>query len=201
MLVTAQRSPTLISIWWPGRKIGLARAAILVFTGSLLLWASAKAEVPFWPVPLTLQTLAVLLLGTAYGGRLAAATVLLYLAEGALGLPVFAGTPERGIGVAYMMGPTGGYLIGFLLAAVVVGLLAERGAARGYVSAGLSFLLGVVLIYVPGVLWLAAMIGFEKAVRLGLFPFLLGDLVKIGLGTALFPLLWCATEARRASRH
>ena len=106
------------------------RQALLVLAGSVLLWISAKVQVPFWPVPMTLQTLAVLGLAAALGRRLGVAAVVLYLMEGALGLPVFAGTPEKGIGLAYMAGPTGGYLAGFVLAAFIVGTLAERGLTK-----------------------------------------------------------------------
>ena len=101
----------------------LARNVALAVAGSIALWVSAKVQIPFLPVPMTLQTLVVLIIGMAYGWRLGAATVALYLAQGAVGLPVFAGTPEKGIGLAYMIGPTGGYLVGFLLAAMAVGCL------------------------------------------------------------------------------
>src|SRR3712207_4614320 len=114
-------------------EAGVRRAAALAgfaVLGTLILWASAKISVPFWPVPMTLQTGAVAALAAVYGWRLGAATVLLYLAEGAAGLPVFQGTPQGGIGVAYMIGPTGGYLFGMMLQAVVTGWLVERGLGR-----------------------------------------------------------------------
>jgi biotin transport system substrate-specific component len=108
----------------------LAKSVGLVLIGSLLLTLSARVQVPFFPVPMTLQVLVVLLIGVAYGPRLAGATLAAWLAQGAAGLPVFAGTPEKGLGLAYMAGPTGGYLAGFLVAAILVGWLAERGWAQ-----------------------------------------------------------------------
>src|SRR5690349_15200312 len=130
-MTLAATRPTLIDALWPAGATPVIRWAVLALAGSLLLTASAKAQVPMWPVPMTMQSFVVLVIGMAYGARLAGATVALYLLEGALGLPVFAGTPEKGIGLAYMAGPTGGYLAGFAVAAVAMGWLAERGWDRG----------------------------------------------------------------------
>lgn len=172
-------------------ETSLLQKAAVVFAGSLLLWASAKVQLPFYPVPLTMQTFAVLAIGAALGWRLGLATVLLYLAEGAAGLPVFAGTPEKGIGLAYMMGPTGGYLLGYLPAAAVCGWLAERGWDRNVALTALAMLAGTVMIYLPGLLWLGAVVGWDKPVLAwGLTPFLLGDLLKLGLASAALPLVW-----------
>lgn len=172
-------------------ETSLLQKAAVVFAGSLLLWASAKVQLPFYPVPLTMQTFAVLAIGAALGWRLGLATVLLYLAEGAAGLPVFAGTPEKGIGLAYMMGPTGGYLLGYLPAAAVCGWLAERGWDRSVALTALAMLAGTVTIYLPGLLWLGAVVGWDKPVLAwGLTPFLLGDLLKLGLASAALPLVW-----------
>jgi biotin transport system substrate-specific component len=135
-----------------------------------------------------------------YGSRLGAATVGLYLLQGALGLPVFAGTPEKGIGLAYMMGPTGGYLVGFLLAAAVVGWLAERGWDRTLSLAVVAMVIGTILLFVPGILWLAALIGLSKAVAAGVTPFLLASVVKLALAAAVMPLAWRAIEARESRR-
>jgi biotin transport system substrate-specific component len=173
----------------PGRR-SLAHNALIALAASLLLWASAKARIDIGVVPVTLQSLAVLALGAALGPRLAAAAVAAYLAQGALGLPVFAGTPEKGIGLAYMMGPTGGYLAGFLLAAVAIGWLAQHGADRSPVRMFLAMLAATALIYLPGTLWLAAFVGPEKAVALGVAPFLAGDVIKAALAAAAFPALW-----------
>jgi biotin transport system substrate-specific component len=171
-------------------KRSLAHNALIALAASLLLWASAKAKVDIGVVPVTLQSLAVLALGAALGPRLAAAAVLAYLAQGALGLPVFAGTPEKGIGLAYMVGPTGGYLLGFLIAAVAIGWLAERGADRSPVRMFLAMLAATALIYVPGALWLSAFVGLEKALALGVAPFLAGDVIKAALAAAVFPAVW-----------
>jgi biotin transport system substrate-specific component len=183
--------PTLIATVWPSRSEANAlRLAALALIGTAILTLSAKVQVPFWPVPLTMQTFAVLAIGMAYGWRLGGATVVLYLLEGAFGLPVFAGTPEKGIGLAYLMGPTGGYLVGFAIAAAATGWLAERGWDRHPVSTALAMAAGNLLIYVTGVAWLSSLIGFAKAVEFGLVPFLLGDLVKLLLAAAAMPLAW-----------
>ena len=176
-------NPSLADRLWPATEgQAVLRAAVLAVFGSLLLWASAKVQVPFYPVPMTLQTAVVLLIGVAYGPRLAAGTLLLYLAEGAVGLPVFAGTPERGIGLAYMVGPTGGYLAGFLAAAVIAGWTAER--SRHWLTTALGLLAAIVAIHLLGAAWLATLVGPATAVSLGVLPFLLGDAVKLALVTA-----------------
>jgi biotin transport system substrate-specific component len=172
----------LVDQFWPAGA-GPVRLAVLALFGSLLLTVSAKVQVPFYPVPMTLQTLVVFLLGITYGPRLAFATVVFYLAQGAVGLPVFAGTPEKGIGLAYMIGPTGGYLVGFAAAAAVAGWVAER--SRGVLTTALGIAAATATIYVLGAGWLATMVGVEKAVALGVVPFLLGDVVKLALATAL----------------
>ena len=173
-------------LWSPAAGSSAVRAIVLAVIGSLLLTISAKIQVPFWPVPMTMQTFVVLVLGVAYGWRLAGATVLLYLAQGALGLPVFAG----GGGLAYMAGPTGGYLAGFLLAAVPVGSLAERGWARSAPSTLAAMLIGTAIIFGCGIAWLATLIGLPQAISAGLVPFLLSEAVKIALATALVPSAW-----------
>ena len=151
---------------------------------------------------MTLQTMVVLMIGMAFGSRLGAATVLLYLVEGAFGLPVFSGTPERGIGLAYMAGPTGGYLAGFLAAAGLAGWLAERGLGRGVASTALCMLLGIVVIYGAGLLWLATLVGWDQRVlALGLFPFLGAELLKLSLASCLMPALWMLVRRRAAPRQ
>ena len=175
---------SFVDALWPVRGASRAlRAAVLALLGSVLLTLSAKVQVPFYPVPMTMQTLVVLLIGMAFGARLGAATVALYLAEGAVGLPVFAGTPEKGIGLAYMMGPTGGYLLGFVLAAAVAGWIVER--RRDAAGLALAVVAGSIAIYAPGVLWLARFVGLGMAIELGLVPFVWGDLLKAGLAFAL----------------
>src|SRR5882724_2427393 len=142
---------TLLDVARPRRAqsrwLTLAGAVVL---GVCVLTLSAKIQVPFWPVPMTLQTLAVLMLAMGYGARLGAATVVAYLIAGAAGLPVFAGTPERGIGLAYMMGPTGGFLVGFVLAAWLAGVLAERGWDRSFLKCAAAMLIGHVVIFAAG---------------------------------------------------
>ena len=168
----------------------LLRNVLLAIAGSIALWISAKIQIPFIPVPMTLQTLAVLVIGMAYGWKLGAATVLLYLAQGAAGLPVFAGTPEKGIGLAYMFGTTGGFLLGFLLAAAAVGYLAERGWDRNIFTTAGAMAIGNVLIYVPGLFWLASIIGWDKSIEFGIKPFLMADLFKLVLAALFMPLIW-----------
>jgi biotin transport system substrate-specific component len=184
-MTAAVRHQTLADRLWPAGTNDLARMAILAFAGSALLWASAKVQVPMWPVPMTMQSGVVLFLGFAYGARLGAATVALYLLEGAFGLPVFAGTPEKGIGVAYMMGTTGGFLAGFLMAACLLGWLAERGWGRTLAGTAAAMAVGSVVLHAPGVAWLATFVGLEKAVALGLTPFVAGAVVKAALASAL----------------
>jgi len=201
MTDTEARHDTLAAALWPSHgklaeMSGLTRATLLAVVGSLLLYASAKVQVPFYPVPITMQTFAVLVIGMAYGWRLGGATLLLYLAEGAVGLPIFAGTPEKGLGLAYMAGPTGGYLLGFLVAAVVVGWLAERGWDRGVVKTLAAMTLGTGIILGLGVIYLATLIGAEKALQFGLYPFLWGAVFKIGLAAAVLPLAWKAVSKR-----
>jgi biotin transport system substrate-specific component len=150
-----------------------------VAIGSALLALSAHVQVPFWPVRLSMQSFVVLAIGLACGGRL-----------GACGLPVFQG----GAGLAYMAGPTGGYLLGFVLAAWAVGTLADRGATRGWLGRVAVLLLGEVLIYAPGVAWLAVLFGPAKSLGFGLVPFLPAEAVKLALATAATPFL------RRAPR-
>ena len=179
------------------RYHALLPAALAVFAGSLLLTISAKIAIPFFPVPLTMQTFVVIGLGLALGSRLGALTVTLYLAQGAAGLPVFTGTPEKGLGLAYMAGPTGGYLIGFVAAAFVAGLLAERGFDRRIATSFLAALVATAVIYIPGLLWLGALVGWDKPViAWGLTPFLYGDLLKAGLAALVFPAMWTFLKNR-----
>jgi biotin transport system substrate-specific component len=181
---------TLAATLWPTRRsLRFARNAALAIGGALALALSAKVQVPFTPVPMTLQTLVVLALGAAYGARLATATIALYLLEGLLGLPVFAGALA---GPAYMVGPTGGFLAGFLLAAALVGSLAERGWDRSWGLLLASMALGHVAIFALGFAWLAILIGPEKAFMLGVAPFALATIVKTLLACALVGAAWSA---------
>ena len=154
----------------------------LVLGGSLFIVLSSQVAVPlpFSPVPVTGQTLAVLLVGITLGSRRGALSVLLYLVQGILGLPVFAG---GAFGVARLVGPTGGYLWGFALAAFVAGLLAEHGWGRRMHSSLIAMLVGNATIYFLGVVWLARFVGIERVLPLGLYPFIAGDLIKVALAT------------------
>ncbi|MDA0362577.1 MAG: biotin transporter BioY [Proteobacteria bacterium] len=182
--------PTLINVL-SGKENSLILNVLLAVAGSMALWVSAKIQIPFYPVPVSMQTLVVLMIGMAFGWKLGGATVALYLAEGLAGLPVFAGTPEKGIGFAYMVGPTGGYLFGFIIAATVVGWLAERGFDRNIILTAVAMLVGSTIIYIPGVLWLGSIVGWDKPVlQWGLIPFLYGDALKLVLAALLMPTLW-----------
>lgn len=178
---------TLAATLWPATGARLLRQGALVLAGTILLTLSAKAQVPFWPVPMTLQTLVVLVLGAAYGPALAASTVALYLAEGLAGLPVFAGAAA---GPAYMMGPTGGYLVGFLVAAVVMGALAQRGFDRTLPRLLGLMTLGHAVIFAFGFAWMAVLFGAEKAFALGVAPFWAATIVKTLLAAFLVSGLW-----------
>lgn len=189
---TIRHSTLIDELWQTERQVPtIARAIILAVVGSLLLTLSAKIQIPFYPVPLTMQTFVVLAIGFAYGWKLGALTILLYLAEGAFGLPVFAGTPEKGIGIAYMFGTTGGYLIGFVFAAAMCGYLAERGWERRIITTASAMLIGNLVIYAFGLLWLGSLLGWDKPIlQWGMFPFLLGDLAKIALAMVVLPGAW-----------
>ena len=167
--------------------LSMAHKVALVIGGSVLLALSAHIKVPFYPVPVTMQTMLVLLIGMSFGSRLGLATILAYLAQGAIGLPVFAG----GAGLAYMAGPTGGYLFGFAVAAFAVGALAEKGWGKSYGTTALAMIIGNIVIYAFGVTYLSSIVGsFDKALQFGLVPFIYGDVLKIIIATAALPLAW-----------
>jgi biotin transport system substrate-specific component len=184
--------PTIANLVWPESKSTNAlRFVVLAFAGSLLIAVSSKVQIPFYPVPMTMQTFVILGLSMALGWRLAGATLALYLLQGMLGLPVFAGSPEKGIGLAYMMGGTGGYLLGFLAAAVTCGWLGEKGWDRNVFKTAAAMFIGNALIYIPGIFWLGLLFGWDKPIiEWGLTPFILGDITKIALATAVLPLAW-----------
>lgn len=188
--------PTILSVLAPvtradDGKTNWLRFTIFALLGTLAITIAARVKVPFFPVDMTLQSFVILAMSMAFGWRMAAATVTLYLIQGAIGLPVFTGTPEKGIGIAYMMGPTGGYLLGFLLAAIAVGWLAERGWDRSVLMTAAAMLIGNALIYVPGLAYLGAVLGWDKPIlEWGLYPFLYADTVKMLLAMAVLPLAW-----------
>ena len=148
---------------------------ILILVGTLLLAISAKVQVPFWPVPMTMQTFVVFLIGMTYSVRLSLLTLIFYLFQGAIGLPVFAGTPEKGVGLIYFTGPTMGYLIGFLFAVFFSGFFKfDNNLFKNF----LKLVFSVSFIYLFGLLWLGSIIGWEKPIfELGAQPFLLAELL------------------------
>jgi len=183
-----------------GSALMLKRAA-LVALGIAALAIAAQIRVPFWPVPITMQTFVVLTVGAAYGMLLGVVTLLGYLAIGALGFDVFTSSSAESYGLAYMMGGTGGYLAGFVLAAAALGWLARRGWDRSVGKMAAAMLIGNALIYVPGLLWLghlyAGSEGWATVLDWGLWPFLAGDALKLALAALLLPVAWKAVgEAR-----
>jgi biotin transport system substrate-specific component len=172
------------------------RRLLLVFFGSLLVAASAQISVPMWPVPMTLQTLAISIIGLTMGARLAAATMVVYLGQGAMGLPVFAGGAA---GLPYMMGTTGGFLLGFVAMAWLTGFIAERGFGRGLGRLFVAAFVPALLLFLPGVLWLWAVtpLDLERAIMAGAVPFQLGGLVKSALAAVIVAGGWRAFGPRR----
>lgn len=168
----------------------LLRSALLIGIGVLALVAASKIVIPIWPVPATLQTFAVLSLGVLYGPRLGAGAIIAWLTLGALGANVFAAGAETR-GLAYLTGATGGYLLGFLLAAISVGALAARGWDRSPLLTGAAMLIGNVVIYSCGLAWLATISEPGAPIlRWGLYPFLAGDVLKIAIAILVFPCAW-----------
>ena len=161
----------------------LIRSLLAIFVGSIVLTISAKIKIPFYPVPMTMQTFIVVLMGVTFGWKIGVATISLYLLEGIIGFPVFAGTPEKGLGLIYFIGPTMGYLIGFLFAAFLAGYLNLK---TNIFLIFLKLILSVSIIYILGILWLGHLIGWDKPLlELGLIPFLLAELFKISLLTII----------------
>ena len=188
--VTSYSQPTMLDALVPSSANSWPYKLFLALAGTALLTLSAKIQVPFYPVPMTMQTFAVLVIGMAFGWKLGGLTVLAYLLEGAVGLPVFAGTPVKGIGLAYIAGPTGGYLVGFLVSALTVGYLAEKGFDRSVVTTLIAMVIGTALIFLCGYVWLSGLIGLEKAFQFGVLPFVWGAVFKIALAAAILPLCW-----------
>jgi len=200
------QAPSLVQAALPaagGARATLLRNLVLAVAGSLLMVLAAKIKVPFWPVPMTLQTLAVLSIGAAYGSRLGAATIMLYLAYGLAGLPVFTNTPPVAPGLAYLMGPTGGFLIGFVLMAAIAGWAARRGASWLRLVGGMA--LAELVMMMAGFLWLAlgaqmasgaTGLGLDKAFLYGVQPFLIGDALKVALAVCFTGVGWSLVARR-----
>ena len=157
----------------------IVKTFLIIILGSLALTISAKIKIPFYPVPMTMQTFVVMLLGLAFGYKIGLATVSLYLLEGIAGLPVFSNSPEKGVGLVYFTGPTMGYLIGFLSATLIAGTISSNDNTLKIIS---KLLLSVSTIYILGVLWLGTLIGWNKPIlEFGVYPFLLAEIFKLAL--------------------
>jgi biotin transport system substrate-specific component len=192
------RAATLVSILPETTPLGRAvRNTLLALVGTAIIAVSAKIQVPFWPVPMTMQSFAIIVIAMAFGARLGFTTLALYLLEGALGLSVFAGTPQKGIGIPYMLGPTGGYLIGFVAAAWLAGWLAEKGWDRTFLKATAVNFFATAIVFVFGLAWLVPLYGLSKSIAVGVTPFLLSSAFKIALGGALLPAAWALVRRFR----
>ena len=178
---------TLIENLLPLSGINITiRNILFVLFGTLLLAVSSKIQVPFWPVPMTMQTFAVLIIAMAYGWKLSLLTLIAYLIEGAVGLPVFA----KGGGLLYLIGPTAGYLYGMAIAAAVIGYFADLGYGKSIIKCIVPLLLGTIIIFICGIGYLSSIIGFEKAIAAGLLPFIPSELFKISLALFIIPSIW-----------
>ena len=161
----------------------IIKIIIFALIGSILLTISAKIKIPFYPVPMTMQTFIVLFLGISFGYKVGVLSVVFYLIEGIMGLPVFSNSPEKGIGLAYFVGPTMGYLIGFIFACLIAGIFAYD---KNHILNFLKIIIATSVIYILGILWLGNLIGWDKPIlEFGVYPFLYAELFKILLLTAL----------------
>lgn len=201
--VTALASPsTLVGLLWPSRddvRFAALRAIVLMVVGSALLTLSAKVQVPLPYVPMTMQTLVVLLIGATYGWRLGGATVGFYFLQGAFGMPVFANTPPLAAGIAYFLTPTGGFLLGFLASAIVVGFMAERGWDRSLLRVTIMMTIGHAVIFACGLGFLSVAMPFAKAWTVGAAPFVAATIVKTALAIALMQAAWSLTRRNGAA--
>lgn len=196
-------APTLLPL--SGNRT--AQDVILVLAGTALIAIAAKIKVPFVPVPMTLQTLAIMLIAATYGFRLGTMTVVAYLAEGLLGLPVFTNTPPAVAGPIYFLGPTGGFLAGFVVLAMVTGHAADRGWDRSIIRLFSAMAVGKILLFAMGFAWLAWLfhlpdgglgIGVERALAGGVTPFIWGAIFKTVLAALLVPAAWSLLGQRKA---
>jgi len=191
-MTTQTPSLTLAEAIFPQTGLALrVKQLVLIVAGIAALVLAAKIKIPMFPVPMTMGTFAVLSIGAAYGARLGLATILGYMLIGAVGFDVFAGSSAEVSGLSYMMGSTGGYLVGYVLAVVALGAMARKGWDRARGKMALALVLGNALIYLPGLIWLTVLYGLEAPIlSWGLTPFLLGDVVKLALAALLLPALW-----------
>lgn len=191
-MATTMNKPVLAEVFGPSAGTALrVKQAILVLVGITLLAVAAKISIPMIPVPITMGTFAVLTIGAAYGPRLGLVTILGYMIVGAAGFDVFAGSTAEANGLTYMMGSTGGYLVGYVLATLALGFAASKGFDRSVGGMALAMLVGNALIYVPGLLWLGTLYGWDQPIlQWGLTPFLVGDVLKLALAALLVPAIW-----------
>ncbi|MGJ8622195.1 MAG: biotin transporter BioY [Yoonia sp.] len=200
-MALALNDKVLTEAFGPSQGTALrVKQAAMVVLGIAALAIMAKIKVPMWPVPITMGTFAVLTIGATYGPRLGLTTILGYMIIGALGFDVFAGSSAEAAGITYMMGGTGGYLVGYVLAVLALGFAARAGWDRSIVLMAAALLMANVLIYVPGVTWLAILYegkGLAWAVEVGLTPFLIGDALKLALTALLVPAVWKLTSDAR----
>lgn len=210
MTTTTMRRVLSEALWADEAQNIWIKRLVLLVAGVAALWISAKVQIASVPVPVTLQMLVIMGVGACYGPRLAAATVASYIALGIQGLPVFAGTPEKGIGLAYVMGPTGGYILGFLIAAYAVGLLARAGWDRTPLKMAAAMAVGILCVYIPGVVWLSAgfsLLGLDGAFTgygwanwyaYGVKTFIWVDALKLVVAVIAFPAIWRLVGDARA---
>lgn len=192
MSTTVSNSVLSEEFWSAEGNALWVKRVVLVVLGITALTIAAKIKVPVWPspVPITLGTFAVLTIGTAYGPRMGLATILGYMLIGALGFDVFANSAAGTSGIEYMMGGTGGYLVGYVLATLTLGYAARRGWDRNVLLLAVGMFLGNLIIYVPGVMWLAHLYTWENAFAWGVTPFLIGDAMKLVLAALIVPAVW-----------
>ena len=164
----------------------ILKTILYVLFGTLLLAVSSKVQVPFWPVPMTMQTFVVFILAMAYGWKLSFLTLTAYLFEGAIGLPVFA----SGGGLSYLIGPTAGYLYGMTIAATLIGYFADLDYGKSFIKTIIPLTIGTVIIFLFGIGYLSSIIGFDKAINVGLLPFIPSELFKIALALLIIPTIW-----------
>lgn len=188
------RPPVLVEAIWP--QTGLMREILLVLGGSWLVALAAQIQIPLWPVPITGQTFSVLLVGALLGRKRGMMSLLAYLGQGVAGLPVFAGGTA---GIAKLAGPTGGYLVGMVVAAAIVGWLSESGWDRRFATAIMAMLIGNITIYVFGLPWLANFVGWGKILKVGLMPFVIGDLLKMVLAALALPWGWTLVNPKNSA--
>ena len=185
--IFAKDSMVLIDVLLPFKGLNsYLKNFLFIIFGTLLLAVSSKIQVPFWPVPMTMQTFIVFIIAMAYGWKLSLLTLIAYLIEGAMGMPVFA----KGGGFLYLMGPTAGYLYGMTIAAGIMGYFADLGYGKSIIKCIVPLLIGTIIIFVLGVGYLSSIIGLEKALVAGLLPFIPSELFKIALALFVIPSIW-----------